>query len=219
MVDLSKMKEVLLDWSCNDDSQGARWRYKWIDVYDMFRGGDVDLMIVGQWSVPHCRCRCMATLLAVDSAHSIQSQFWSSLLPRARYSIWQTAKRTDSLIAQESLLGSSGWRWWQFWYCRVTEFTFRVNKLRGKKLVIGHLTWPVCERDGAEAFASAMTVFIQFHEYTWRAELCMDAFWSFKDGDNTKSQAQMMTIIYNGTIRWTNAQSFSALPCPCFWTR
>ena len=195
MVDLSKMNEVLLDRATMTAKvQGGA---KWVDVYDKFRGDDVDLMIVGG------QCPTVGVggytlgggLSPFSRSYGLANDNVLALtVVTAKGKIlYLTNSEEDSSRKNLfwALLGGGGGN-----FGIVTEFTFRVNKLRGKKCVIGQLTWPVCERDGAEAFTLAMN---KFNSMKIPDELCMDAFWSFKDGDDTKSQAQM-TIIYNGTM-------------------
>lgn len=195
MVDLSEMKEVLLDRATMTARvQGGA---KWVDVYDKFRGRDVDLMIVGG----QCPTVGVGGYTLGGGLSTFSRSFGLAIdnvlaltVVTAKGKILHLTNREEEPSRKNlfwALLGGGGGN-----FGIVTEFTFRVNKLRGKKIVVGQLTWPVCERDGAEAFTSAMNV---FNSMKIPDELCMDAFWSFKDGDDTKSQAQM-TIIYNGTM-------------------
>lgn len=197
MVDLSEMNEVILDRkTMTARVQGGA---KWVDVYAKFRGDDVDLMVVGG----QCPTVGVGGFTLGGGLSTFSRSFGLAIDNVLALTVITAKGEVLSLTNCEkdssrknlfwALLGAGGGN-----FGIVTEFTFRVNKLRGKKIVVGQLTWSTStsDHDGTEAFKSAMNA---FNSMKIPDELCMDAFWSFKDGDKTKSQAQM-TIIYNGTM-------------------
>jgi hypothetical protein len=185
MVDLSEMNEVLLD----RDTMTARIQggAKWVQVYDKLRGPDVDLMVVGGMYPTvgvggftlggGLSAFSRSFGLAIDNVLALTIVTAEGKI----LNLTNSEKDPSRKNLFWALMGGGGGN-----FGIITEFTLRVHKLRGQKIVAGELTWPVTESN--EAFQFAMDA---FNSMKPPDELCMDAFWSFKDGDDTKLQAQM----------------------------